>query len=544
MKTFSAVPALCLVAGVSVLILGWWWFDDSGDYIAVPYVRPLTNYATLQWEPRPVEWPDPDDAGTGHPGRQLAGVHCVRCHSLPEPRQLPRETWPWVLTWMSNYLGFTNTYLPFGNNVEAALMPPKPLVSEQAFQSLAEYYLLYSPEAKDLAPNPGTSQAPTDRFRARVPSPKIPKGELVTSVHWDAAQERFFIGRGTHRTLQLYGRDGTLLLNQSLASEPVDLMVRSNGFRLTIMGDFMENQKGGQVIDFTEKASGSWHSTIVADQFDRLTESHTHDLDGDGADDLLLIGFGAGSLGRVEIRWQGQEELGSERTTLLAYAGALNAQIRDFDRDGRQDVMVLTSQSRQELLLFRNQGSREFERRVIHQEFAGYGYNHLSLGDFDRDGWEDLLLVNGNNMEIKDAPLKPYHGIRILRNNRDLTFAQSYFYPMYGALKAVAHDFDQDDDLDIAAIAFYPNWAVETPETFVFLENMGNNTFQPGGLSSDASGRWICMELGDPNADGWMDLLLGGGYIDQGVQSSFREPYRRWARQRPSFVVLENRGGD
>ena len=194
------------------------------------------------------------------------------------------------------------------------------------------------------------------------------------------------------------------------------------------------------------------------------------------------------------------------------------------------------------MLLFLNRGGREFERRLIHQEFAGFGYNHIEHADFDGDGLEDLLIVNGNNMEIKDAPLKPYHGIRIFKNRGDLSFTESYFYPMHGALKALAYDFDGDGDQDIAAIAFYPDWSGETPETFAYLENVGGNTFRSSGLSSEQTGRWISMCLGDLNRDGWEDIVLGAGYILQGVKTTQREWFSEWARERPSVVVLTNRG--
>ena len=536
---------LAILVGIALVVGGYFlWFEDRGVFVPVPFLQPLNDFATLQWEPVKKRAPSEDDDGTRHPGFEQAKIHCVRCHSLPDPQQLPKETWPFVLTWMSNYLGYTNTYVPFGNNVDRRLMPAAPLLTELEFQQLAEYYLLFSPDRERLTPRPGQSRNPTKRFVARNSQLNIPNGELVTFAHFDEVEKRFLIGRGaSSKALQVFDRSGSLLLDLKTQSEPIDVDPIPSGFRVTMMGDFMEDQLGGKVVDVTLKPGGHVETKEVITGYHRLTESHTADLDADGIDDVLLVGFGAGSLGKVSVRWFESEGATAGETILIDYAGALNAHIHDFDRDGLDDVMLLTAQSKQELLLFLNQGGQRFEKRLIHQEFAGFGYNHLSLSDFNEDGWLDLLIANGNNMEIKDAPLKPYHGIRILENNRDLTFSESFFYPMYGALKALASDFDRDGDQDIAAIAFYPNWDVDNPESFVYLENQGNNVFHPTGLEQKDSGRWITMALGDVDQDGWRDVILGGGYILQGVTSSHRDAYSNWIRTRPSVVVLENIGG-
>ena len=44
---------------------------------------------------------------------------------------------------------------------------------------------------------------------------------------------------------------------------------------------------------------------------------------------------------------------------------------------------------------------------------------------------------------------------------------------MYGAFGARAADFDNDGDLDIAAISFYPDFEIEKRESFVYLQNNG-----------------------------------------------------------------------
>ena len=79
---------------------------------------------------------------------------------------------------------------------------------------------------------------------------------------------------------------------------------------------------------------------------------------------------------------------------------------------------------------------------------------------------------------------------------------------MYGTAKAIVRDFDNDGDLDIAAIAFYD--ILEKPSNgFVYFSNEGNFHFKPSSLPNAALGKWLTMEAGDFDHDGDIDIVLG-----------------------------------
>ncbi len=89
------------------------------------------------------------------------------------------------------------------------------------------------------------------------------------------------------------------------------------------------------------------------------------------------------------------------------------------------DLLILTAQQHQELLLFTQQVDGDFERSVLIKQGAGYGYNGFELVDWNQDERVDLLMVNGNNMEIRNAPIKNYHGIRIPQKTPDRPFEEA-----------------------------------------------------------------------------------------------------------------------
>ena len=75
--------------------------------------------------------------------------------------------------------------------------------------------------------------------------------------------------------------------------------------------------------------------------------------------------------------------------------------------------------------------------------------------------------------------LKRDQGIRIYLNRGDLQFVQTYFYPMYGVYGAELEDFDLDGDLDIAAIAFHPDFSPESRKTSYFWSKRTRSFFCP-----------------------------------------------------------------
>jgi hypothetical protein len=311
---------------------------------------------------------------------------------------------------------------------------------ESDLRTLSEYFLVFAPDEVQEDQVPGIADpVPLAQFRPAKPPMDLPADELITLTHWDAGQQNFYIGRGAHHALQVFDRTGRLMLNKSCDSEPVGVESLENGFRLSLLGDFLEDKERGQVMDVIVSDNDQLQTKTLVEGYHRLTQT-------------------------------------------------------------------------------------------------------LSV-DLNQDGRMDLLMVNGNNMEIKNAPLKPYHGIRILlRKGERLEFEERHFYPMHGAIKAVAEDFDLDGDMDLAAIAFYPDWSLDNPQTFVYLENKGAQGLQASVPTQEHWGRWMTMDAGDFNRDGFPDILLGGAYVKHGVHSDYQEQYQQLPH--PSLMIMENLRGD
>jgi hypothetical protein len=184
-----------------------------------------------------------------------------------------------------------------------------------------------------------------------------------------------------------------------------------------------------------------------------------------------------------------------------------------------------------------NDGKGNFTSEMLMQRPPVYGHAYFELADFNKDGRVDLVVVNGDNGEYQTPP-KKYHGIRIYLNQGDSQFEEAWFFPMNGAYKAVARDYDEDGDLDLAAVAFFPDYHKSPRESFIYFENQGGLKFVPTTFRECVAGRWLTMDAGDLDGDGHLDLVLGCYMLGPTAVPNFLMDI--WKKSAPSALVLKN----
>ena len=157
------------------------------------------------------------------------------------------------------------------------------------------------------------------------------------------------------------------------------------------------------------------------------------DYDGDGWPDLYVTNdFGRTFL--YHNRHDGTfEEVGSPSGTGLGPDGQgygnMAGDFGDFDRDGRLDLFV-TRADNQPASLYWNQGDYflDIARKagIASLTMAPVKWG-TGFGDFDNDGWLDILVANGNFSSLLDTLPKEVRfaePIQLFRNRGDLTFEE------------------------------------------------------------------------------------------------------------------------
>ena len=488
-------------------------------------------------------------------GRQLAARHCQTCHLLPDPALLDRASWDrWVLPRMARRLGLTgvgdpNALEPLeggvgGRLVRAAhVFPDSAQLSRAEWDRLAAYYLRAAPAALPAPAAPPVAVG-MPGFRVRVPDFHV-ASPMITLVHVDSAHRRIYVGDGTpgRSTLAvLDGRGGGRAVTSYPLPSPVShLRVDGDTLSVVFIGKLNPSDvpRGALALLSAWKPGAAPAIAWEVDTLQRPVFASYGDLSGDGVEDAVVSEFGnmTGRLAWYERLPGG----GSRRHVLAAQPGALTTAVRDFDGDGRPDVLALTAQADEGVVLFHGRPGGAFAREQLLRFPPSYGSTSMDVADVNGDGHPDIVYTAGDAGDYP-APTKPYHGVRIFLNDGRGHFAERYFFPMPGALKAVARDVDGNGDVDVAAIAFFTDRAASAPLSFVYLENLGGMRFRARTFAAADRGRWLTMDAGDADGDGDVDLVLGSF----AQMDAYGDPRAAAARGRrpdaPTVLLLENTG--
>jgi hypothetical protein len=476
-------------------------------------------------------------------GARLAKAVCATCHLFPDPDLLDKVTWGMeVLPAMTKWMGrqeFPFHDYPGGPRIKAAgVVTTTPLLNVEDWRAVCSYYLESAPAQATPQPSRPAIQTGLKQFEIIRPAERF--SGATTLVKIDATGHRLFIGDADTKTLFVLNASGKVLGEMPLDSPPVSLTFKSNEMFLTLIGSYLPSDDlEGKIIRLGQPKAGALRAEDLVTQLPRPVDTVFADLNGDGQDDAVVCGFG-NVLGRVSWFENRGDNRWSEHP-LIDRAGAVKAQVHDFNGDGRPDIVVMMSQSREGVYLLLNQGNGQFTQQAVTEKHPAWGFSHFELVDFDGDGRMDILATNGDNGDRVEhvPPFKSYHGIRWYQNDGRGGFAEKLLFPLNGAYKALARDFDGDGDLDIAAISFFPDYRGSPRESFVYLENQDRGEFTAHSFADSLSGRWLTMDAGDLDGDGRLDIVLGA--YNQGPTYVPHLLFEQWQKTGASVLILKNR---
>lgn len=445
-------------------------------------------------------------------GKALAQTYCVSCHILPEPQLLPKEIWEkGVMPNMALRLGLGNRmgYLMSLDSeemmavLEAESYPENPVLAPEDYKKIVDYYVHNAPEkplpqAKKTLPTLGLKGF---EVKSMPSSQQIP---MVTMVRFRPENKTLYVGLRGENRIDIFDVKSKRVDSLKINSPVSDIHFnKDNSIQLLTMGIMdPNNQKKGVLSEINALKQPK----NVLEKLQRPVQMTYSDFNQDGKEDVLICSFGNET---GKLAWY---ENGTMQEHLLKQTpGARTAVVKDMNNDKLLDIVVLTTQARESILLFINKGNGEFEEQQLLEFPSVYGSSYMDLVDFNKDGFMDILYTNGDNADLSMC-LKNYHGIRIYLNDGKNHFTEKYFYPMYGAAKAMAADFDLDGDMDIAAISFFPDENQKPHEGFLMLDNQGDMSFKVSTFKQAKQGKWMVMDVADMDLDGDSDIMLGSFY--------------------------------
>ena len=463
-------------------------------------------------------------------GERFARTHCGTCHLCPSPDIFPKAHWEQqILPRMALFMGiYPNDSTRNALTGRGGAFPDTPLISIETWGAIRSYYLQESPKN---SPYPALPQATSGLlgFRVHIPDAKIiPPG--TSMVHF-GENGVLYIGDVYTKKLFMFDTAFNLLKQGVLGEGIVGMRTTMDSWWFTVMGSFSPTDTPTGFLLKIDLATGMGLRAI--ENLRRPVFTDFGDLNSDAIPDIAICEFGRYQGG---LAWYEVTKDSIKRHSLFERPGAIRCAVRDVDNDGDMDITALFGQGDEGIWQFLNDGNGGFKPQNLLRFGPGNGSSYFDFFDFNKDGLLDILYCCGDDADFRPVP-KPWHGIYVFLNKGAKGYQKHLFLPLPGAYKALPRDYDNDGDLDIAAISFFPDFERTPEQGFVFFQNEGKNTFKRFTFPESAQGRWVCMEEGDPDGDGDIDLILGNMTFEV---SGKPELAKHWKERGLPFLVLEN----
>ncbi|MBR9854938.1 MAG: VCBS repeat-containing protein [Algicola sp.] len=459
---------------------------------------------------------------------QLYHKYCASCHIAPKTDELTKEVWEKsVLPAMVNRMDVEGMYQD-PNEVQQGF---RPKITLKEWAKLEQYIISSAP--KLLKPINMPKADTLKQFAYKPFALDDQNGAVITYMEFVNNGSTLFYGDLTGKLSSFdYLQETSQKIYQG--KTPITWYSKKDNIELIsevgILGP-SELEKGKLTRKIGEDTLG------LKNSFHRPVHTLLEDLNGDGKNEIVVSEFGNES-GRLSVLVE--SESGEYiKKVLLNLPGAIRTVAQDMDNDGKKDIVALMTQSNESITIFYQKDNLEFEAKKAIEFSPVFGTSWFELIDYNGDGLDDIVTVQGDNADISYIN-KPYHGMRIHLNQGNNNFKEAYFYPMYGATRVVARDFDQDGDMDFGLISTFPNYQEFPERTFVYLENKDsdNYLFNTNILEDPVMARWFLMDAADIDNDGDEDIVLSS--LTLGFTPVPKVLSDRWINSNVDITVLEN----
>lgn len=284
----------------------------------------------------------------------------------------------------------------------------------------------------------------------------------------------------------------------SLTNSQSPLMLTSADVNNDLIADIISTHANGTVLVRLGMNNGSFQdlSFTVADGVKNIAAGY---VDNDTNIDLIVV---HGTLPKFSIYKGNGNGTFTFDKQLSIPSGSYFSESGDLDKDNKIDLILseYLSSSTKNIYIFLS--SQSYLNPIKYD--TGVLIGNLATGDFNGDGWLDIVAVNGyiNSQNTQSNTLS------FLQNNGNGTFSVSgsYTIPNFSPSSIAVSNLNDDNKADIVLTRYSYSTnrdiAVILSSTYGYLTNYYN--FGQGTCSGATK-----LAIGDINSDGANDIVIG-----------------------------------
>lgn len=474
-------------------------------------------------------------------GKLLYATYCENCHILPDPTRLPKEVWDkGILPLMAIRMGIQNPDVvrvisPEEKKIEDEnnLIPKKPIIKESDYELIKQYILNVAPDSLPYAKERLNRNQALTQFNRRNITIDPSSPSFITGIKYNSNTKTLWISNMNNQVLKWKWNKG-VVATENVSSAVVDFTFWKNKTYLTQIGSLMPTELSTGLLTESGK-----NDKPILENLHRPVCAVAEDLNNDGIPELVVGNFGK-NLGSLSLYKKSKINNDYKEEPLLSFPGTVRCFFRDMNNDGRKDIIALFAQADESVYIFFQHDNLEFKAKRILRFPPDNGTTDMVFADYNKDGLIDIITANGDNADYSNV-LKKYHGIRVHINQGNNVFKEAFFYPVYGATKVLAEDFDKDGDTDFAINCFYSDFGALLTESFVYLKNQDAKSYKFTSFinSNELPAKSLTLEKADIDGDGDMDIIMGNF-----AASPVRVPEhldQQWKQAKYGLIILENK---